>query len=179
MKFIKNLIYSLVILFLNSFVAYIPVMCVRNVFYKLSGMKLGKKSYINMKLYVWRPYSVKIGNNCHINHEVFIDGRAGVTIGNNTSISHYVKIVTGSHDIYSQNFSPKFSPVIIGNNVWIGIGAIILPGVCIGDGAVVAAGAVVTHNVEPYSVVAGVPARKILERPSELNYICDWKQFFV
>lgn len=174
---LKEFFYSLDLFILNYLLVSFPIMKVRFFFLKLSGMKIGKKTYINMRQYVLGPKRIRIGNGCHINQSCFLDGRAGITIGDNVSISHYVKIVTGTHDVQSSKFAGKFSPVSIGNNVWIGIGATILPNVKIGDGAVVAAGAVVTKNVEPYSIVAGIPAKKISERNSNLLYACKCTQF--
>jgi acetyltransferase-like isoleucine patch superfamily enzyme len=68
---------------------------------------------------------------------------------------------------------------VIGNRVWIGYGAIILPGLTIGEGAVVGAGAVVTKDVEPFAIVGGNPARKIGERARELNYRLDFNPRFL
>lgn len=119
------------------------------------------------------PQRFVIGEGSHVNQGCFIDARGGVRIGNGVSVSHYVKIVTGTHDIMSRRFDGAFRPVKIGDHVWIGIGATILPGVTIGDGAVVAAGSVVVHDVDRYCVVGGVPARKIKSRTDVLEYECE------
>jgi len=78
--------------------------------------------------------------------------------------------------------SPKFEynprPIVIEDYVWIGVGATILPGVKLGKGAVVAAGAVVTKDVSPFSVVAGIPAKQIALRPDNLNYKCNANGLF-
>ena len=177
--FMKNFVYSFIMFFVNNIISNIPIMFFRFLIYKLCGMRIGKKTIINMKLFMWRPYSIRIGNYCHINRDCFLDGRSGITIGDNVSISYSVKIITGSHDVSASDFAPKFAPVNIGDNVWIGIGATILPGVNIGKGAVIAAGAVVTHDVSEYSIVGGIPAKKIAERVHELDYHCHWKQLFV
>lgn len=163
----------------NNIIAFFPIMSFRILIYKLCGMRIGKKTYINMNLFLWRPYSIKICNNCHINRNCFLDGRKGIIIGDNTSLSHNVKILTGAHDVHSKTFESVFKPVEIGNNVWICIDAVVLPGVKIGDGAVVAAGAVVTHDVPSFTIVGGVPAKKIGERESILDYKCCWNQYFV
>ncbi|WP_461453691.1 acyltransferase [Mucilaginibacter sp.] len=94
----------------------------------------------------------------------------GLTIGNNVNISTQVVIWTLHHDYNSPDFAQAGSPVIIEDYVWLCSRAIILPGVTIGEGAVVAAGAVVTKNVEPYTVVGGVPAKYIAKRNTNLNY---------
>lgn len=104
--------------------------------------------------------------------------RGGGQLNNNISISHYVKIVTGSHNIQSNSFDGKFKPICIDDYAWIGIGATILQGVKIGKGAVVCAGAIVTKDVLPYEIVAGVPAKKIGERNKNLNYKCKLRELF-
>ena len=88
-------------------------------------------------------------------------------------------LITGSHNIENCNFPVEFRPIVIQDYAWIGAGAILLPGVEIGEGSVVAAGAVVTKSVQPYSVVAGIPARKIKDRPKGLCYHCIMPVFFV
>lgn len=170
---------SLKTFLINHIVSHIPFMKFRLLCYSLYGMKIEKGSVINMNQFFFDINKIKIGFNSHINQSCFLDGRGGIEIGNNTSISHYVKIVTGSHDIQSSNFLGIEKNVHIGDYVWIGIGAIILPGVTIGTGAVVCAGAVVTKDVEPYTIVGGVPAKKIGERQKELNYNCSWGINFV
>ena len=94
------------------------------------------------------------------------------------AISHYVKIVTGSHDVQSAKFEGKFDKVKIDDNCFLGCDCKILQGCTIGKGAVVCSGAVVTKNVEDYSIVAGIPARKIGERNKELMYKCRPQEFF-
>ena len=162
----------------NSLISFIPIWFVRKFYLELIGMKVGKKTEINMAFYVMAPFRVKIGNNTHINQGCILDGRGNITIGNSVSISHRVSILTGSHDVHSKTFQALFSPVIIDDYVWIGINATILPGIHIGKGAVVAAGAVVTKDVPPYSIVGGIPAKTIGTRTRELNYTCSWDKFF-
>lgn len=65
---------------------------------------------------------------------------------------------------------PKVGKVVIEDRVWLGANVIVLPGVTIGEGAVCCAGCVVTRDVEPYAVVAGIPAKKVNERPKDLKY---------
>ena len=175
----RNFFSSLYYYLLNYLIQFIPIMRLRFLFLKMGGMKIGVGTKINMKLYTLYTKGISIGKWCHINQSCFIDGRGSVTIGNNVSISHYVKIVTGSHDVSDSAFSGTFKEIIIKDNVWIGIGAIVLQGVEIGEGAVVCAGAVVTKNVNPYEIVAGVPAKKIGERTKNLDYKCQWNTFFV
>lgn len=106
--------------------------------------------------------NIKIGKNVFINSGCHFQDQGGITIGNDVLIGHNVVIATINHDLApSQNRKNHYAPITISNNVWIGSNATILPGVTIGEWAVVAAGAVVTKNVEPYTVVGGNPAKLI------------------
>ncbi len=113
-------------------------------------------------------YNISIGNDSGLGEECFLQDLAEINIGNFVLMAPYVMVLTANHcmkrDELIMNQGIEASGVSIGDDVWIGIRAIILPGVQIGKGAVVAAGAVVTRDVEPYSIVAGVPAKKIGER---------------
>jgi maltose O-acetyltransferase len=106
---------------------------------------------------------LRVGDNVSINAFVHIWAQGGVTIGESTLVASHVSITSLTHDTGAKRFSESLvsKPVEIGANVWIGTGAVILPGVRIGDGAVVGAGAVVTRDVEPGAVVAGVPAAPV------------------
>lgn len=93
-------------------------------------------------------------------------------------IAQDVQIWTLEHDVVSPRHGLKNGGVVIKENVWIASRATILPGVTIGEGAVVAAGAVVTKDVEPYAIVGGVPAKKIGERNKNLEYALNYRPFF-
>jgi acetyltransferase-like isoleucine patch superfamily enzyme len=177
-KVIKSIVWTIYCFFaqyaLNYIVSYIPFYFIRKSYYKLFGISIGKRSVINMNQYIMVPGRVVIGNSTHINQGCILDGRGNLTIGNSVSISHHVSIITGSHIVNSSLFEGYFKPVIINDYVWIGVNATILQGIEIGKGAVIAAGAVVTKDVEPYTIVGGIPARKIGTRQKELNYLCNW-----
>ena len=85
--------------------------------------------------------------------------------------------MSGGHKVNSSTFEGEHLPIVINDYVWVGVSAVILKGVTIGEGAVIAAGAVVTKNVEPYSIMGGVPAVVIGHRNKELDYICDPHSF--
>ena len=96
---------------------------------------------------------------------------ASVTIGNNAIINDGVTILTGTHDVNHEHCQLHTKPVVIGHYAWICTGALILPGVTVGEGGVVGAGAVVTRDVPAYTVVAGNPAKVVREnRSRKLNY---------
>ncbi|GAB6011243.1 glycosyltransferase [Viscerimonas tarda] len=165
--------------FCNHVIANTPIWWIRKVYYKLLGIKIGRGSIMNMSQSFFCIHKLSIGENTHINRRCFFDARAGIQIGNNVSISHQVTLMTGGHDVQSKSFVGDFRPIIINDFVWIGVNATILRGVTIGKGAVVAAGAVVTKDVEPYTVVGGVPAKVIGKRPHDLDYKCEWTLPFV
>ena len=134
-------------------------------------MKINKFTYCGRNLDVRSPWNIKIGNNCIINKKVLLDGRGGMLkIGNNVDIALEVQIWTLSHDINGEKHNPIGADVIIEDYVWIGTRAIIMPGVRIGRGAVIAAGAIVTKDVPPMAIVAGVPAKIISQRNNPLTY---------
>lgn len=114
------------------------------------------------------PFYTDFGKNISIGKDVFINSgchfqdQGGITIGDGSLIGHNVVLATINHDLLpSQKRKNHYAPITIGSNVWIGSNAVILPGVTIGEWAVVAAGAVVTHDVPPLTIVGGVPARVI------------------
>lgn len=122
------------------------------------------------------PWKISIGKGSIIGDGNVLDGRNGIKIGNNVVFASNVSIWTEQHDHRDPWFrceTQKKLPVEIGDRAWIGPNTVILHSVKIGEGAVVAAGAVVTKNIEPYSIVAGIPARKIGERNKNLKYEMD------
>lgn len=164
----------------NGFVNIIPFFFIRKIFFSLSKLSIGKKSVINMFQHIIEPKKLSVGTGCHINRYCFLDSRGGIIIGNNVSISFYTKLVTGSHDINSIKFNAKFAPIIIGNNVWIGLGATVLQDVRIGNGAVICSGAVVTKNVPENAIVAGVPAKVIgFRKTDSFQYSCKSPELFL
>lgn len=162
----------------NDIIPHLPIWKLRKLFLSKIGLKIGKKSFIMKRCYIKFPRRITIGDYTDINRDCFLDGRGYVTIGDNVSISYNVKIITGGHDINSKNFNAKYLPIVIKDYAWLGIGCTILQGVTIGKGAVVCAGAVVTHNVNDYEVVGGIPARHIKNRSNDLNYHCIWDSPF-
>ncbi|HEY4196055.1 MAG TPA: acyltransferase [Mucilaginibacter sp.] len=140
--------------------------------------KIGAKSTILMDCVFDCKGYLTIGDYCVINAKCRIDNRAGVRIGNDVNISQEVVILTDDHDVDSPDFQGRSRAVVIEDYVWIGTRAMILPGCVIGKGTVVAAGAVVTKNTPPFSVVAGVPAKVIRSRNPDLRYRLTYRRLF-
>lgn len=109
----------------------------------------------------WWKGPFKVGKGSSIGFHNHIDCRKGCFIGKNVCMATGVRIWTLHHDYNDVSFKAKGAPVVVHDYVWLCSYCIILPGVTIGEGAVVASGAVVTKDVEPYTVVGGVPAKKI------------------
>lgn len=112
-------------------------------------------------------YRLEIGVDVFINHDATLNDMGGIMIGDDTMLGPHVSLLTGGHPTSATNRRSglTLAPITLCRNVWVGAGATILGGVTLGDGAVVAAGAVVTHDVEPASLVAGVPARFVESVP--------------
>lgn len=130
--------------------------------------KCGRNVNIQPRVTIQPFYNISIGNNSGIGKDSLIIAPAPVEIGENVLIGPQLIIYTANHrlsrDLPIIQQDMEIKPVKIGNDVWIGVRVTILPGVTIGDGAVVGAGAVVSNDVEPYSIVGGVPAREIGKR---------------
>ena len=164
---IKWVYLDLVLFKLNVISTIVPFHSVRNFYYRICGVKIGKNSYIHMGARFYFPAGVEIGSGSIIGDHAFLDGRAPLIIGNNVDIASQVLIYNSQHDIHSEGFTPTDGAVEIGDYVFIGPRAIILPGVKIGRGAVIAAGAVVTGDVKEFEIVGGIPAKVIGERKNK------------
>jgi maltose O-acetyltransferase len=139
---------------------------------------IGHKSSIFMDCVFDCKAGFKMGNTSVINAKCRLDNRGTITIGNNVSISQEVNIITAYHDVDLVDFTGTYLPVIINDLVFIGTRAMILPGVTIGRGAIIAAGAIVTKNVVPFAVMAGAPAKLIKMRREDVAYTCDHHRLF-
>ena len=118
------------------------------------------------------PYRISIGANTNINKKCVLDGRGGLSIGNNVDIAQEVNIWTEQHDYNSPTYNSVNKRVVIEDYVWIASRATILPGVKIGRGAVV------TKDVPPLAIVAGVPAKTIGQRKNVMRYKLGSRAWF-
>ena len=167
---VENILLEFLV-FILHFIGYIPFHCIRRFFYRLAGIKIGKGSAIHMGARFYDPRNIIIGDDSILGEGIVLDGRAQLTIGNHVDIASGVMIYNSEHDTENEYFQAENKPVIIEDYAFIGPRAIILPGIKIGKGAIVAAGAVVTKEVAPYAIVGGVPAKIIGERKNKnLNY---------
>lgn len=157
--------------FSNYYVSVLPSHCLRNFIYRNCFKIHIEKNVVIYKGVVFRDgYKCKIGSGTIIGDDNLIDARGGVEIGSNCNFSTGVRIWTAQHDLQDEHFAYETAPVKIGSRCWISSGVTILPGVSIGDGCVVASGAVVTKDCESFGVYGGVPAKKIGDRNRNIQY---------
>ncbi len=145
---------------------------IREIFAKLTGGEKDDTFRMFPPFYTDCGKNIKVGKNVFINSGCCFQDQGGIEIGDGSFVGHQTVIATLNHDIDPNKRGDMFPRAVkIGRRVWIGSHATILPGVTVGDNAVVAAGAVVTKDVAPNTIVAGVPARVIKKFDSNGNSI--------
>jgi maltose O-acetyltransferase len=164
----------------NRLVNRMPSHALRLAYYRwVMGFQIGSKSHIFMGAWFDCKRNFVLGRESVINQNCRLDNRGGLMIGDRVSISAEVCILTADHDLRTTDMASRQRGVRVEDYVFIGTRALILPGVTLGRGCGVAAGAVVARSVGPYQIVAGVPARPIGERPADLQYDPTYAPFFV
>jgi len=135
----------------------------------LARMNVGRRVSVKSGLRVHKPRNITLGDDVRINTDVTIQAHGPVTIGDRTMVAAGCIIVTANHDLSKRGLEAfgnlEAGPVSIGSDCWLGAGAVVLPGVTIGDGAVVAAGSVVTRDLPAETICIGAPARPVRPRP--------------
>ncbi|HEY0966804.1 MAG TPA: acyltransferase [Opitutaceae bacterium] len=162
----------------SAWIGRVPVHTIRSLFLRAWLGSMGNSTNVQLGSRFLNGRKIHLGARNVINYGSTLDGRSHtIRTGHDVSIGPEATILTLGHDPQSPQFADRGGDVTIGNHVWIAYRAIILPGVTIGDGAVIAAGAVVTKDVEPYAIMAGSPARKVGERNRNLEYRLDYNPF--
>lgn len=151
-------------------VGKLPIHRLRTATLRRWGADIDRSATVYHGFEVRQPDKLTIGARSSIGNGAILDARGGITIGSDVNFSTGVHIWTGQHDWESADFRYVRAPVVIGDRAWLSTRVTVLPGVTIGEGAVVAAGAVVSKDVAPYTLVGGVPARQIGERPQPMTY---------
>ena len=157
------------ILLILTMAGYVPCHISRKSLYRLCGIYIGKNTSFHWRTRFFKPWRLVAGNNSIIGNDAMLDAREGIRIDGNVSLSMGVWIWTMEHDPQDPFYGVKGGPVLIEDYAWISCRVVILPDVTIGKGAVVAAGAVVTKDVAPYTIVGGVPAKKNGARTKDLS----------
>jgi putative colanic acid biosynthesis acetyltransferase WcaF len=166
---------------LNHLVCKIPLVSPRMAAYAWLGVDLAdhRTGIIMLGSHITAPKNLRIGRNSSIGRSCVLDARGGIEIGEDVNISSYSRMQGAKHVIDDPDFASELGSILIGDRAWIAEGAALLGSITIGEGAVVAGGAVVTRDVDPYTVVGGVPARPIGERSRELSYHLDFRPNWV
>ena len=141
------------------------------VFRSAGRNSVGRGTSIERGVRVTSKGGITIGRDCNINRGTLLDGRGSLVIGDSVNISNDVKVLTAGHDLDDPEFAGEDGPVSIGDRSWLATGAMVLPGVTLGEGVVVAAGAVVANDIPPWSVVAGNPARVLRARSPDAQRV--------
>lgn len=162
---------------LNHVVSRIPYVAVRMRAYAALGVQFDDLHSANISLGVemWAGRNLSMGSRSTIGQRCYIDARAGIRMESDVSVSREVCVLTAEHDPDSPDFDATLAPVRFERRCWIATRAVVMPGVTIGEGAIVAAGAVVRHDVDPYTVVGGVPAKVLRKRREPLSYELDFR----
>lgn len=163
----------------NNWINRVPSHRIRLIFYrKIMKFVIEKDCAIFLGCTFNCSGGLHMGHQSVINGSCRIDTRGGIRIGRNVVISQDSTIITADHDMNSNAFEGRLRHVIIEDYVWIGARAMILAGVTIGKGSVVAAGSVVTKNIEECIMVGGVPAKFIKKRKEDLEYKTYYRRLF-
>jgi acetyltransferase-like isoleucine patch superfamily enzyme len=168
----------------NHVVSHVPSYAFRHFWYRrVLGIGIGAHSGVHLGCYFWfygpgqiRRDGVRIGANTRINRDCTLDVREGLEVGDNVSISAESLILTTADRVDGGRSREERKPIVIEDHVWVGMRAVIMPGVRLGRGSVIGAGAVVMRDVPEMSIVFGNPARPVGTRPEgATDYVLDAK----
>ena len=176
----KRLIHSLINHFRGGYYGFrttlvervypcLPSKTLRNVLIRFSGVKASKDVFFYPGFTIRNPKGLIIEDGVYIGPKCLLDARRGLTIHRNAVIAYEAIIWSLNHDYNDIHFKGKGAPTEIGEYAWICSRSIILPGIIIGKGAIVASGAIVTKDVPDFAIVGGVPA-KIIGYREEKDY---------
>lgn len=160
--------------FLGSIINRIPSSELRNRLYERIGaidFEEVDHTLIMRRVEILDPEKLQLGRGTIIQPHVLLDARGGLEIGREVGVAERSIVLTGAHG-FEGGITDHCWRTRIEDKVFINLGAMIMPGVRVGEGAVIAAGSIVTKDVEPWTIVAGTPAKKIADRTP-----CDYELF--
>jgi acetyltransferase-like isoleucine patch superfamily enzyme len=161
--------------YLNSVVNRVPFIDLRMRLYaRYVHLEDPSSSSILRHTEIYGAAGLFIGAGTQINRHVLLDGRGGLYIGRHVAVAERVFFMPGDHHP-DEEFRPRHSPIRVGDRAVIYAGAFVARGVSIGEGAMVAGGSIVTRDVEPWTIVAGAPARPVRDRNPNQNYTLTWR----
>ena len=170
---LKDFAQSLIIsgsFFAVRFASILPSNHLRTFMLRCMGAKIGKNVVIYSGFEIRSPWKLIIRRGSIIGHNCILDCRGGILIDENVNLSSEAAIWTAQHDPQSANFDAEIASVTIEPRAWLSFRSTVLPGVTVHEGAVLAAHAVATKDIPPFSIAGGVPARVIGPRNKNLTY---------
>lgn len=163
---------------LNGFNRWMPSSRLRRLALRIAGVRLAPGAVVHQSVRLMARGRLSVGEGSVINRGTLIDNRSTVTIGRHVSIAHDCRIYTTGHDHHAPDFGIRTQPVVLEDYVVLYAGAVVMPGVTVGRGAVILPFSVVTRDVPALTVVGGVPASERGLRNVELNYRLDYDYWF-
>lgn len=162
----------------NLVFTHFPSHTVRLSVLRLAGAKIGQSTSIFRGTTVLAADCLEVGDSVSVGFRCMLDSRGGLVIGDRTVIASDTQIITAAHEVHSPSFAAYMKPVDIGSYVWLASRVTVLPGVSIGDRAVVGACSLVRKDVLPQEIVVGNPAQKVGHREAELDYDPAYRPLF-
>lgn len=154
---------------------HFPSHTIRQAVLRLWGAKIGKRVGIFRGTTVLGIHELIIGDNSTVGFRCLLDARGGLDIGSNVVIASDVQFIAGHHLPDSDDFSHVIEPTIVEDYVWIASRSMVLEGLTVGRGAVIAACSLVRTSIDPMTIAAGIPAKPVRERMSTLNYVTTFR----
>lgn len=162
----------------NLLVTHVPSHTIRLLVLRLAGAKIGNSTSVFRGTTVLAADRLAIGDSVSIGFRCMLDARGGLSIGSRTVLASDTQIITAAHEVNSPSFEAYMAPVSIGSYVWLASRVTVLPGVSIGDQAVVGACSLVRTDIKASEIAAGIPARMINTRTAELDYDPAYRPLF-
>jgi acetyltransferase-like isoleucine patch superfamily enzyme len=154
----------------NAGLTHVPSYALRHAYLRhVLRFSIGPKASIHMGCF-FTGRQISIGGGSVINRNCRLDGRGGLTIGRHVSVSPECYLLTASHDPQSPSFAAFGRPIHLSDRVWLGTRAMVLPGVTLGEGAVLGAGSIATKDIPAFQIAVGQPAKVVKTRTQDLPY---------
>jgi putative colanic acid biosynthesis acetyltransferase WcaF len=157
----------------NLLITQLPGHWLRLAWLRALGARVGRGVCVFRGTTVIGAQHLVLSDRVQVGFRVVLDARGGLTIAEDVLVSSDSQFLTARHDVGSPGFEREVAPIEIGDHAWIATRAMVLAGVSVGRGAVVAAGGVATRDVPPLAIVGGVPAKFVAERTGALDYRLD------
>jgi acetyltransferase-like isoleucine patch superfamily enzyme len=170
----RKLLRALGQILFNRYGTHLPSRRLRKAWLRALGATLEPGCVVFAGTTVLGANRLHIGARANIGWRCVLDARGGLRIGADSVIASDTQLISGRHDFDDDEFVAHFDPITIGDHCWLATRSLVIGGVAVGRGAVVAAGAIVTRDVEDMTVVAGVPAQVIRKRTGNLDYRIDY-----